>query len=243
MEIALITGGNRGLGFETAKQLLQLGYHVIITARNREAGIKAVADLKTAAEHVEWMSLDLTNEDAQKELVYKIKEKYGKLDVLVNNAGAYFELDGGWQGNTATVVSQATLKQTFDVNFFSVIGLTQKLLPLIEKSDQGRIVNVSSIMGSCGIHADLDGGMAEVKPLAYDASKTALNAFTIHLAKAMQSKGISVNSVHPGWVATEMGTEHAPMTIPEGAKTLVDMANDKTGRTGKFIHLGEELPW
>lgn len=243
MEIALITGGNRGLGFETAKQLLQLGYHIIITARKSEAGIKAVADLKAFGERVEWMSLDLTNENEQKELAFKIKEKYGKLDVLVNNAGAYFELDGGWQGNTATDVSQATLKQTFDVNFFSVVGLTQKLLPLVEKSDQGRIVNVSSIMGSCGIHADLDGGMADVKPLAYDASKSALNAFTIHLAKAMQSKGIAVNSVHPGWVATDMGTENAPMSIPEGAKTLVDMANDKSGSTGKFIHLGNELPW
>lgn len=243
MEIALITGGNRGLGFETAKQLLKLGYHVIITARNSEDGIKAVAELKSAGEHVEWMSLDLTNEDNQKELAFKIKEKYGKLDVLLNNAGAYFELEGGWQGNTSTSVSQNTLKQTFDVNFFSVVGLTQKLLTLVEKSDQGRIVNVSSIMGSCGIHADLDGGMAEVKPLAYDASKSALNAFTIHLAKAMQSKGISVNSVHPGWVATDMGTEQAPLSIPEGAKTLVDMANDKSGITGKFIHLGEELPW
>lgn len=243
MEIALITGANRGLGFETAKQLLTLGYRVIITARNIEAGNEALTELKEVSEHAELMTLDVTSESQQKELAYNLKEKYGKLDVLVNNAGAYFELDGGWVGNTALNVTQETLKQTFDVNFFSVVSLTQKLVPLIEKSENGRIVNVSSIMGSCGIHADLNGGMADVKPLAYDASKTALNAFTIHLAKALQHKGISVNSVHPGWVATEMGTELAPMTIPEGAKTLVDMANDKSGSTGKFIHLGEELPW
>lgn len=243
MEIALITGANRGIGFETAKQLLQSGYQVIITSRDTKKGEEALASLQQFSTHTECLRMEATSETDQDNVVRHISEKYGRLDVLVNNAGAYYELGGDWLGNTATSVSQDILKKTFEVNFFSVVGLTQKLLPLIEKSANGRIVNVSSIMASMNIHSNPDGGLAEVKPLAYDASKSAVNAFTTHLAEALRSKKIPVNSVHPGWVATDMGTNRAPMSVSDGAKTLVDMAMDKSGITGRYIHLGEELPW
>jgi NAD(P)-dependent dehydrogenase (short-subunit alcohol dehydrogenase family) len=121
--------------------------------------------------------------------------------------------------------------------------LTQALLPLIKKSDAGRIVNIASILGSLTIHSQ-DNGMSQFKPFAYDASKSAVNAFTVHLAAALKDTNIKVNSAHPGWVKTDMGGEQAPMDVAEGAKTAVRLALlGPDGPTGKFFHLEEELPW
>jgi len=117
-------------------------------------------------------------------------------------------------------------------------------MPLLRKSEGGRIVNLSSILGSLSLHADAKGPIAGVKLFAYDSSKTALNAFTIHLADELKDTKIKVNSVHPGWVKTEMGTDAAPMEVDEGAKTSVDLALiGPDGPNGKFIHLGQELAW
>jgi NAD(P)-dependent dehydrogenase (short-subunit alcohol dehydrogenase family) len=140
-------------------------------------------------------------------------------------------------------VSPKALRQTFDVNFFGLVELTQKLLPLIAKSDAGRIVNVSSIMGSLAIHSR-EGGLSSYMPFAYDASKTAVNAFTIHLAAALSGTKIKVNSAHPGWVRTDMGGPNAPLTPAVGAKTAVRLATlGLDGPTGRFFHGEEELPW
>jgi NAD(P)-dependent dehydrogenase (short-subunit alcohol dehydrogenase family) len=131
-----------------------------------------------------------------------------------------------------------------DTNFFNVVKLTNALLPLIRKSEAGRIVNLSSILGSLGLHADPNSPIYSSKLFAYDVSKTALNAYTIHLAAALAGTNIKVNSAHPGWVKTEMGTDAAPMEIADGAKTSVALALLGTdGPTGKYIHLGKELPW
>jgi NAD(P)-dependent dehydrogenase (short-subunit alcohol dehydrogenase family) len=128
------------------------------------------------------------------------------------------------------------------VNFFGLVELTQKLLPLIKKSGAGRIVNVASILGSMTIHSS-QGGMS-YKPFAYDASKTCVNVFTIHLAAALAGTNVKVNSAHPGWVKTDMGGPGAPLSPEEGAGTAVRLATlGADGPTGKFFHGGDELPW
>jgi len=129
-------------------------------------------------------------------------------------------------------------------NASEVVALTRELLPLLRKSPAGRIVNLSSILGSNTLHADPKSPIADFKSFAYDASKTALNAYTIHLAWELKDTPIKVNAAHPGWVKTEMGTDAAPMEIPDGAKTSVALATiGADGPSGRFIHLGSELPW
>ncbi|MGB7135070.1 MAG: SDR family NAD(P)-dependent oxidoreductase, partial [Acidobacteriaceae bacterium] len=129
-------------------------------------------------------------------------------------------------------------------NFFGVIQLTQKLLPLIRKSPAGRIVNLSSILGSLTLHADPSSPIYNAKAFAYDASKAALNSFTVHLAHELRDTKIKVNSAHPGWVKTDMGTDAAPMEIPDGAKTGVRLALlPDNGPTGGYFHMNDALPW
>ena len=136
------------------------------------------------------------------------------------------------------------LRKTFETNFFAVVALTQTLLPLIRKSPAGRIVNLSSILGSLTLHSDPSSGIYDMKAFAYDASKTALNAFTVHLAQELRDTPIKVNSAHPGWVKTDMGGAAAPMEVSEGGKTSVQLATlPDDGPTGGYFHLGEPLPW
>ena len=143
----------------------------------------------------------------------------------------------GSQGSTQPITLIGT-------NFFAPIAFTKALLPLLKKSDAGRIVNMSSILGSQALHADPKSQIYEFKTLSYDASKAALNSFTIHLAHELKDTKIKVNSAHPGWVKTDMGTDAAPMEIPEGGKTGVELALlGENGPTGGFFHLGKPLPW
>jgi NAD(P)-dependent dehydrogenase (short-subunit alcohol dehydrogenase family) len=242
-KVALITGANKGLGFETAKQLGKEGITIIAASRNKERGEKAVAELKAAGIDAEHLQLDVDNAaDIQHAYDY-INNKYGKLDILVNNAGIMIE-EGDWNTNTSSTIKEETLQQTFSTNFFNVVSLTNTLLPLIKKSEAGRIVNLSSILGSLNLHADESSPIYGSKLFAYNSSKTALNAYTVHLAAALKGTPIKVNSVHPGWVKTDMGSDAAPMEIPDGAKTSVQLSLlGEDGPTGKYIHLGEELPW
>ncbi|HEX4589103.1 MAG TPA: SDR family NAD(P)-dependent oxidoreductase, partial [Gemmataceae bacterium] len=174
-------------------------------------------------------------------------DRHGKLDILVNNAGIWLEkvdlsAPGGF--NTTSTVTPEILRETFETNFFAVVELTRTLLPLIRKSSAGRIVNLSSILGSQTLHADPKSPVYSGKPFAYDASKAALNAFTIHLAHELRETKIKVNSVHPGWVKTEMGGSAAPMEVADGAKTSVQMATlPDDGPTGGYFHLGKPMPW
>jgi NAD(P)-dependent dehydrogenase (short-subunit alcohol dehydrogenase family) len=136
------------------------------------------------------------------------------------------------------------LRKIFDTNFFAQVALTQTLLPLIEKSEAGRIVNLSSILGSLGLQADPKSPIYHAKAFAYDASKTALNAFTVHLAYDLRDTKIKVNSAHPGWVKTDMGGPQAAMELSEGGKTSVELATlPADGPTGGYFHLGQALPW
>ena len=243
-KVALITGASKGLGFETAYQLGVKGYAVIVAARTQQKSNETAEKLKSKGVHAVGMQLDVVNDNDVDNLSKSINEHFGKLDVLVNNAGVQLDFPGFMPGNSTETVSMDILKQTFEINYFAPIALTQKLLPLLKKSNAGRIVNVSSIMGSLTLHADLNSPIYGIKLLAYNSSKTALNQFTLHLAEALKDSPIKANSAHPGWVKTDLGGEYAPMSIEDGVKTIVDLSTlDENGPTGAFIHLGESLPW
>ena len=243
-KVALITGAYKGIGFETAFQLGKKGYTVLVTARTQQKSEDAAAKLKAESIDAWGLKLDVNNSEDVTNVVTFLSERFGRLDVLVNNGGVQLDFPGFMLGNSTETVSMEILKQTFETNFFAPIALTQKLLQLISKSDAGRIVNVSSIMGSLTLHADVESPIYGIKFMAYNSSKTALNQFTLHLAEALTNTSIKVNSAHPGWVKTDLGGEYAPMTIHEGAKTLVDLSTlDESGSHGGFIHLGEPLPW
>ncbi|MEI8278568.1 MAG: SDR family oxidoreductase [Bacteroidota bacterium] len=242
MKVALVTGANKGIGFETARQLAEQGMTVLMGSRDISKGENAAALLREIGLDVHPVKLDVTNNEDILALRKLIAEKYGKLDILVNNAGM---IQGEtFAENSTTTISQHNLQATFNTNFFSIVNITQQLLPLIEKSDAGRIVNLSSILGSLTLHADTSSPTYTSKSFAYNASKTALNQFTIHLAAALHNTNIKVNSAHPGWVKTDLGSDAAPMSQAQGAKTGVALATlPADGPTGKYIHMGKELPW
>ena len=243
-KIALITGASKGLGFETAYQLGVKGYTVIVTARTQQKSNESAEILKSKGINAVGMQLDVVNNNDIDNISKSINEHFGILDILVNNAGVQLDFPGFMPGNSTETVSMDILKQTFEINYFAPIALTQKLLPLLKKSTAGRIVNVSSIMGSLALHADSNSPIYGIKLLAYNSSKTALNQFTLHLAEALKDSPIKANSAHPGWVKTDLGGEYAPMSIEDGVKTIVDLSTlDENGPTGAFIHLGESLPW
>ncbi len=240
-KIALITGANKGLGFEMAKQLAQTGATVVLAARDPQKGEAAAALLKGQGFDAHFLKLDVTKPADHTAAAAFFEKNFGRLDILINNAGIASEgLGGGKASTTPTEV----MRQIFETNYFAPVALTQALLPLIRKSEAGRIVNMSSILGSQTLHADPKSPIYDFKALGYDSSKAALNSFTIHLAHELQGTKIKVNSAHPGWVKTDMGTDAAPMEISEGGKTGVQLALlPEDGLTGGYFHLGQALPW
>jgi NAD(P)-dependent dehydrogenase (short-subunit alcohol dehydrogenase family) len=241
-KVALVTGANRGIGFETARQLGQKNVTVVLGARDIESARKAAE--KLAAENIEVypVALDVNNEENVKAAASFISEKFGVLDILVNNAGVGG--DGGILNAHTSTTTDQEFQDVFRTNVLSVINITREFLPLLKKSEAGRIVNVSSILGSLTLQAAPNSPIAPMKAFAYNASKAALNAFTIHLAAELKGTKIKVNSAHPGWVKTDLGTQHAQLEVSEGAKTSVDLALvGPEGPNGKFIHAGSELPW
>jgi len=242
-KVALITGGNRGIGFETAKQLGQQGVTIVVGARDLEKAETAAKELNGQGINAYGVVLDVTKAADRKAAAAYIDHKFGKLDILVNNAGiapgnALFE-------PMTSGTSAEEFEHIFDTNLFSIVYLTKELLPLLKKSDAGRIVNLSSILGSLTIHAQKDSPISSFQRLSYNASKAALNVFTIQLANELKDTNIKVNSAHPGWVQTELGgVDKAPMSIIDGAKTSVALSLiDADGPNGRFIHMGDELPW
>jgi NAD(P)-dependent dehydrogenase (short-subunit alcohol dehydrogenase family) len=240
-KVALITGANRGIGFETAKQLGEQGVTVVVGARSLASAVETANKLKAQGIDAYGIQLDVVNAQDRAAAAKYLEEKFGKLDILINNAGV--AASTGFT-NVTSQVADEELSRIFTTNLFAVVALTRELLPLIKKSSAGRIVNLSSILGSLTLHADPNSPIANFKSFAYDGSKSALNAYTIHLAHELKDTAIKVNSAHPGWVKTEMGTDAAPMEIPDGAKTSVALALlGADGPSGRFIHLGQELPW
>jgi NAD(P)-dependent dehydrogenase (short-subunit alcohol dehydrogenase family) len=240
-KIALITGANKGIGFETARQLAKSGgVHVILGSRDHAKGVKAALALQAQGLDVEAIALDVTDGASIAAAAQAVGKQFGRLDILINNAGV--SLSDGSKG--VSEQSLDTWRKTFDTNLFAVIAVTQAFLPLLKKSEAGRIVNLSSILGSIALHADPASPIYHFKVPAYNVSKSALNAWTVQLAYELRDSRIKVNAAHPGWVKTDMGGPAAPMELADGAKTSVALALiDAKGPNGAFIHLGEPLPW
>ena len=242
-KVALVTGSTSGIGLGIARALAAEGADIMLNGFGKADEIEALrAGLVTEfSVKVAYDGADLSTAAGCAELVAKTQSTLGSLDILVNNAGMSTEEIGT---DTTLTVSDANLRKTFDTNFFAVVAVTNALLPLLRKSEAGRIVNVSSILGSLTLHATPGSPIYERKMFAYDASKTALNAYTVHLAVSLRDTKIKVNSAHPGWVKTDLGTSAAMLEVADGAKTEVQLATlGEDGPSGGYFHLGETLPW
>jgi NAD(P)-dependent dehydrogenase (short-subunit alcohol dehydrogenase family) len=239
-KIALVTGGNRGIGFQTSLQLAQQGVHVIVGARRIGQGADAVQQIKQAGFEAEAMQLDVGDSASIAAAAAEIGKRHGRLDILVNNAGILGELV-----EKSSEQTLATWRQVFDINVFGLVEVSNALLPLLHKSDAGRIVNVSSVLGSITLHLTPSAPIYDFKAMtAYNVSKTAVNAWTAQLAYELKNSKIKVNAIHPGYVKTEMNQGGGEMEIPDGAKSSVQMALlADDGPSGSFTHLGETLPW
>jgi NAD(P)-dependent dehydrogenase (short-subunit alcohol dehydrogenase family) len=239
-KIALVTGANKGIGLETARQLAKGGIHVILAARDGAKGTAAAQKLRGEDLDVEAMTLDVTDPASIAAAVKAVGAKHGRLDILINNAGI------GIDDHSKKVSEQTmdTWRKTFDTNVFGLIAVTQGFLPLLAKSEAGRIVNLTSILASLTLHADPKSPIYSYKVPAYNVSKTAVNAWTVQLAYELRDSKIKVNAVHPGHVKTDMGGAAAPMEVIDGAKTGVAMALiGADGPNGSYTHLGRTLPW
>ncbi len=240
-KIALVTGANKGIGLETARQLAQAGMTVLIGARDEAKGKQAVEELRKDGLEARSLVIDVSKSESIRAAAFEVEKEFGHLDVLVNNAGIMVD---DRQRKTSEQ-SLETWEKTFQTNFFGVIETTQAFLPLLRKSDAGRIVNLSSILGSITYHATPGSPVYESKDTpAYNVSKAAVNAYTVQLAHELKDTKIKVNAAHPGWVKTEMGGEGAMLEVSDGAKTSVSLATIGTdGPNGAFQHRGSTLPW
>lgn len=237
----LITGASRGIGFATARLLGQRGHTVIVSARDYQKCILAAQSLRDEGIDASPLELDVTSRHSIDTAARDIETRYGVLDSLVNNAGISLERGEGRED----LDTAALWRRTFETNVVGVVAVTRALLPLLLESSAGRIVQVSSVMGSLTLHANPTSPIYEYKLApAYDASKAAINSFTIHLAFELRATPVKVNAAHPGWVRTGMGGADAPMEPSEGAQTSAWLATlPSNGPTGCFYHLGEVVPW
>jgi NAD(P)-dependent dehydrogenase (short-subunit alcohol dehydrogenase family) len=232
-QVALITGANKGLGLEIARQLGQHGLTVVLGARQGKAAAPAAA-LRAEGLDAHDIELDVTNAQDIDTLPTFFDTQFGRLDVLVNNAGV--QLDEGPD------VSPDTLRQTYEANVIGPYAITQAVLPLLRQAPAGRIVNQSSILGSLTAISQGQGGSWATP--GYTSSKAALNMLTVVLAQHLADTNIKVNAAHPGWVKTDLGGDNAPLEVSEGAKTAVRLALLPTdGPTGGYFHNSERLPW
>jgi len=230
-KVAIVTGGNRGIGLEIGRQLGGHGLRVLLAARDRARGQVAVAALRHEGLEVDFHRLDVTDQTSVRRLVKDVADRMGRVDVLVNNAAIYVD-----RGLSAVEVDLALVRQTMETNFYGPLRLCRLFVPLMQRHGYGRIVNVSSRMGS--LH-HMGGGA-----LAYRTSKTALNALTRVLAADLAGTNILVNSVDPGWVRTEMGRAHAARSVEEGADTAVWLATlPDDGPTGGFFRDRQPAHW
>jgi NAD(P)-dependent dehydrogenase (short-subunit alcohol dehydrogenase family) len=228
--IALITGTSRGIGLEIGKQLLSRGWTVVFTARNMLIGRPIVNELRKQYKTAWFCQLDVTYEDSIRDLVEYVMEEHGRLDVLINNAGIYLDED-----RSTLDVDLDDVRKTMETNVYGPMMLTRALLPALRKSDDPRVINISSTMGQLA-------GMGGGSP-AYRISKAALNALSIIQSHDLASAGIKVNSIHPGWVRTDMGGPNAPKSLAEGADTAVWLANEPDIPTGKYLCERREIDW
>lgn len=239
-KIALVTGATRGVGHETVRQLAKAGVHVLLAGRNLAAATKAAEAMRAEGLAVDPIALDVTNTASIAAAVAHVQESLGRLDILVNNAGVLLD-DAALKPSEQSL---AMWRETFDTNVFGLVEVTLAFLPLLKASPAGRIVNLSSQLGSFGLHTDPASSIYDFKIPAYDASKSVVNAWTVHLAHEMQGTPLKVNAVHPGYVKTDMNGGEGELDIADGARSSVQMALlDDQGPSGSFTHMGKTLPW
>ena len=240
-KIAFITGANKGIGLETARQLGKQNITVIIGSRDPKKGEAAAQLLRDEKIDARAVPIDVSDEKSIRDAAAQVEKDLGRIDILINNAGVMIDD----QKKKTSEQSLEMWRRTFDTNLFGLIATTKAFLPLLRKSEAGRIVNLSSILGSTSYHATPGSPIYDFKVSpAYDVSKSAVNAFTVHLAHELKDSKIKVNAAHPGWVKTEMGGEGATMDIEDGAKTSVALATaGEKGPNGAYLHMGENLPW
>lgn len=231
--IALVTGGNRGLGLETVRQLAQHEYKVVLTCRDSSKGKKIVADLLDQGLDVLFHALDVTNPSEVENLRTFLTTKFGRIDVLINNAGVFLESEES--GSASVLTADIDLvRQVFEINTLGALRVSQALIPLMQ--GQGRVVNVSSGMGQL---SDMNSGFP-----GYRFSKVSLNALTRILADELKDSGIKINSLCPGWVRTDMGGANATRTVEHGVETIVWLATlPDDGPSGGFFRDKQPIPW
>jgi len=237
--IALVTGANKGLGKEISQQLAAKNILVLMGARDQERGEKAVADLRAQGLPVEFIPIDVTSQASVDHAAAEVQRRHGRLDILVNNAGIALD----WVPPSELTVE--AFQKTFETNVFGVFRVTKAFLPLLKKSRHGRIVNLSSGLGSLSQHADPNGPFPDWNMLlAYCSSKAALNMITVQFANELKSAGIKVNSANPGYTATDMNQHRGAKTVEQGAATPVRLAllPDDGPTAGVFSDDGPE-PW
>ncbi len=246
-KVALVTGANGGIGFEVVRQLAERGFTAFLGARQLESGETAAKTLHESGLDVRAVPLDLREPATIDAVVDQVEREFGKLDVLVNNAAVLIDL-----GTNPSELDEATLRATFEVNFFGPFRLTQRCIPLLRASGRGRVVNLASTVAALTELADPDSPVqGDVCP-AYQASKNAVNSMTVLFARELRDDGVKVNSCCPGWVLTDMGKEDLPdygegvrpKTPAEGADTAVWLATlPDDGPTGGFFNDRQPRAW
>ena len=231
-KIAIVTGGNRGLGREIARQLMKSDILVVIGCRSEPKCAMAVDDLRREGGNIAGFQLDVNDTKSVRRFVDHVEKAHGAPSILVNNAGVYPESTESKVVDTTT----SMWRETFETNLFGAVRMCREVVPLMKKLRYGRIVNMSSGLGQ--LHQ-----MGEGSP-AYRVSKAALNALTKTLAAEVAGSGILVNSMSPGWVRTDMGGEEAPRSVAEGAETAVWLCLlPSNGPTGEFFRDRKAIPW
>ncbi|MFC2112581.1 SDR family oxidoreductase [Bacteroidota bacterium] len=228
--IALITGANRGIGHEIGKQLLAREWTVIFTARNMAIGRPLVNELRETYKSAWFVQLNVNEEESIKYMADYVLEEHGRVDVLINNAGVLLD-----EGKSFLNVDIEDVRRTMETNVYGPLLVTRALLPALKKGNDARVINLSSTMGQLTT-------MGSSSP-SYRISKTALNALTVIQSNELASDGIKVNSVHPGWVCTDMGGAAAPKSIEEGADTVVWLATEPDIPTGKYFSEKKLIDW
>jgi NAD(P)-dependent dehydrogenase (short-subunit alcohol dehydrogenase family) len=237
-KVALITGANKGIGFEVARQIAKAGWTVFAGVRNEELGQEAVAKLQAEGLDVQFVHVDLNAPETAAAAAESIGKQFGKLDLLINNAAIAGTGDG-----PPSKVSLEAVKSVMETNYGGTVAVTQAMLPLLQAAGKAQIVNVSSELGSVSLHNNPDWKYAPVKLLAYCASKAALNMFTVQLAYEFRDGSIAVNSVNPGYTATDLNENRGTQTVEEGAAEIVRVALLDPPVSGKYLETAGEIAW
>ncbi|WP_141579089.1 SDR family oxidoreductase [Actinomadura sp. WMMA1423] len=238
-KIALITGANKGIGFAAARRLGERGVVVLVGARDETRGKEAASALADDGITAVPLRIDVTDPDGVAGAAREIERRYGRLDILVNNAGTA----GGFTGAPGQA-SAADLREVYETNVFGVVTVTRAMLPLLRLSAAGRIVNLSSHLASLTLNSDPASPLANVNMIAYQSSKTALNALTVAYAKELRGTSIKVNAALPGMVATDLNHRRGDRTPAEGAAIVVRLALlDDSGPSGQCLSDDGPVPW